>query len=209
MTWTLRGMTRAIPDSKVHGANMGPTWVLSAPDGPHVGLMNLAIGCLWYLRIVMLLGKLEVDSLKREWKLIYSPKHGRRTRNTRQGRQRIRITATGPERYGGWNHRLLDFMVSRLFGRATKIKVHIFVAIVHCIWYMESLLMQASFVHKEKSSEGQYAEQLVQTNSTDNIIPALRSFCWTFSCHSRLMYENLRIIICCGIALSCWPCVAL
>ena len=32
-----------IPDSKVHGANMGPTWVLSAPDGPHVGLMNLAI----------------------------------------------------------------------------------------------------------------------------------------------------------------------
>ena len=32
-----------IPDSKVHGANMGPTWVLSAPDGPHVGSMNLAI----------------------------------------------------------------------------------------------------------------------------------------------------------------------
>ena len=23
------------PDSKVHGANMGPTWVLSAPGGPH------------------------------------------------------------------------------------------------------------------------------------------------------------------------------
>ena len=32
-----------ISDSKVHGANMGPTWVLSAPDGPHVGTMNLAI----------------------------------------------------------------------------------------------------------------------------------------------------------------------
>ena len=31
------------PDSKVHGANMGPTWVLPVPDGPHVGLMNLAI----------------------------------------------------------------------------------------------------------------------------------------------------------------------
>ena len=28
---------------KVHGANMGPTWVLSSPDGPHVGPMNLAI----------------------------------------------------------------------------------------------------------------------------------------------------------------------
>ena len=31
------------PDSKVHTANMGPTWVLSAPDGPHVGPMNLVI----------------------------------------------------------------------------------------------------------------------------------------------------------------------
>ena len=31
------------PDSKVHGINMGPTWVLSAPDGPRVGPMNLAI----------------------------------------------------------------------------------------------------------------------------------------------------------------------
>ena len=32
-----------LPDSKVHGANMEPIWVLSARDGPHVGLMNLAI----------------------------------------------------------------------------------------------------------------------------------------------------------------------
>ena len=31
------------PDSKVHGANMGPSWVLLAPDGPHVDPMNLAI----------------------------------------------------------------------------------------------------------------------------------------------------------------------
>ena len=30
--------------AKFHGANMGPTWVLSAPDGPHVCSMNLAIG---------------------------------------------------------------------------------------------------------------------------------------------------------------------
>ena len=30
-------------DSKVHGANMGPTWHLSVPDGPHVGPMNFAI----------------------------------------------------------------------------------------------------------------------------------------------------------------------
>ena len=32
------------PDSNIHGANMGPTWVLSAPDGPHDGPLNLAIG---------------------------------------------------------------------------------------------------------------------------------------------------------------------
>ena len=32
-----------IPDSKVHGANMGPTWVLSAQGWPHIGPMNLAI----------------------------------------------------------------------------------------------------------------------------------------------------------------------
>ena len=31
------------PDSKVHVANMRPTWVLSAPCGPHVGPINLAI----------------------------------------------------------------------------------------------------------------------------------------------------------------------
>ena len=36
-----------VPDSKVHGANMGPTWVLSAPDEPHVGPMNLAIEGHW------------------------------------------------------------------------------------------------------------------------------------------------------------------
>ena len=36
------------PDSKVHGANMGPTWVLSAPDGSHVGPMNLAIRVFTY-----------------------------------------------------------------------------------------------------------------------------------------------------------------
>ena len=29
------------PDGKIHGANMGPTWVLSAPGGSHVGPMNL------------------------------------------------------------------------------------------------------------------------------------------------------------------------
>ena len=32
------------PDSKVHGANMGPIRGRQDPDGPHVGPMNLAIG---------------------------------------------------------------------------------------------------------------------------------------------------------------------
>ena len=35
------------PDNKVHGGNMGPTWVLSTPVGPQIGLMNLAI---WELK---------------------------------------------------------------------------------------------------------------------------------------------------------------
>ena len=30
------------PNSTVHGANMAPTWVLSDPDGGHVGLMSFA-----------------------------------------------------------------------------------------------------------------------------------------------------------------------
>ena len=32
-----------VPENKVYGANMGPSWVLSATDGPHIGPMNLAI----------------------------------------------------------------------------------------------------------------------------------------------------------------------
>ena len=31
------------PDSTIHGANMGLTWVLSAPGGSHVNPMNFAI----------------------------------------------------------------------------------------------------------------------------------------------------------------------
>ena len=55
---------------------MGPTWVLSAPDGPHVGPMNLAIRdiiaytrarvtVIFYDHIMVLLriNRLEVDVL--------------------------------------------------------------------------------------------------------------------------------------------------
>ena len=34
---------KAIPDSKVQGANMGPIWGRQDPGGPHVGPMNFAI----------------------------------------------------------------------------------------------------------------------------------------------------------------------
>ena len=35
---------RKDPDSKVHGTNMGPTWVLSSPGEPHDGHMDLVSG---------------------------------------------------------------------------------------------------------------------------------------------------------------------
>ena len=37
-----------VPDSKVHGADMGPTWDRQDPSGPHVGPMNFAIWDLFY-----------------------------------------------------------------------------------------------------------------------------------------------------------------
>ena len=33
----------AIPDSKVHVANMGPIWGRQDPGGPHVGPVNFAL----------------------------------------------------------------------------------------------------------------------------------------------------------------------
>ena len=39
MDYTLKGP----PDSKVHGANIGPIWGRQDPGGPHVGPMDFAI----------------------------------------------------------------------------------------------------------------------------------------------------------------------
>ena len=50
LIWLLLKRT---PDSKIHGANMGPTWVLPAPDGPHVGPMNLAIRDLIHMSLLV------------------------------------------------------------------------------------------------------------------------------------------------------------
>ena len=37
------------PDSKVHGANMGPIWGRQDPGGVHVGPMNFAILDILYI----------------------------------------------------------------------------------------------------------------------------------------------------------------
>ena len=34
---------QAVPESKVHGANMEPIWGRQDPGGPHIGPMNFAI----------------------------------------------------------------------------------------------------------------------------------------------------------------------
>ena len=43
----------SIPDSKVHGANMGPIWGRQDPGVPHVGPMNLTI---WDVLVSMYVG---------------------------------------------------------------------------------------------------------------------------------------------------------
>ena len=47
-----------IPDNKVHGTNMGPTWVLSAPGGPHVGSMNIA---LWDMQVITIVTEMHLQ----------------------------------------------------------------------------------------------------------------------------------------------------
>ena len=49
-----------IPDSKVHGANMGPIWGRQDPGGPHVGPMNFAIWHVLYCLGPGLLRKIHV-----------------------------------------------------------------------------------------------------------------------------------------------------
>ena len=43
-----------IPDSKVHVAHVGPTWVLLAPGGPHLGPVNFVIWdiLLFYMAVI-------------------------------------------------------------------------------------------------------------------------------------------------------------
>ena len=39
----IRWLDTSVPDNKVHGAYMGPTWGRQDPGGPHVGHTNIAI----------------------------------------------------------------------------------------------------------------------------------------------------------------------
>ena len=39
------------PNSKVHGANMGPSWGRQDPGGPHVGPMNFAIWVVYFIQM--------------------------------------------------------------------------------------------------------------------------------------------------------------
>ena len=85
---------KGTPDNKVHGANMGPTWALSAPDGPHVGLMNLAIRncfleCIWL-----------------DMHYCCGPELSLRWRHN--GRDSV------------WNHQPHDCLLNRLFSRRSK-----------------------------------------------------------------------------------------
>ena len=68
-----------IPDSKVHGANMGSIWGRQDPGGPHVGPMNFAIrdltgGFTVKLEITQMLGSTSIrhqsDTFMSDWCLI-------------------------------------------------------------------------------------------------------------------------------------------
>ena len=43
MFYFLQGDRRLDTQTQIAKSNMGPTWVLSASDGPHVGPMNIAL----------------------------------------------------------------------------------------------------------------------------------------------------------------------
>ena len=53
-------MTDNRPDSKVHGANIGPIWGQQDPGGPHVGPMNFAIWAAVLIRNIRYLNTLKI-----------------------------------------------------------------------------------------------------------------------------------------------------
>ena len=59
----IKALTKGHPDSKVHGANMGPIWGRQDPGGPQVGPMNFA---LW-----VVMGESHV-AMKETWKIMHT-----------------------------------------------------------------------------------------------------------------------------------------
>ena len=55
------------PDSKVHGANMGPIWGRKHPGGPHVEPMNL---------VIRVFPKTKLTFIKKNWKFIHRSENG-------------------------------------------------------------------------------------------------------------------------------------
>ena len=74
-SWCTRGHADPMvtfSDSKVHWANMGPTWGRQAPGGPHVGYMNLAIWVtIWvWETTIYLMQTMSVACLLMPWLLV-------------------------------------------------------------------------------------------------------------------------------------------
>ena len=65
------------PESKVHGANMGPTWVLSALVGPHVGPVNFAIWIVWNNEIRRHHDGVCVWKIRHYWSVLEISRHNR------------------------------------------------------------------------------------------------------------------------------------
>ena len=57
------GVIRTVPDSRVHGANMGPIWDRQDPGGPHVGPMNFDIWGQWGMGDSLQLARITLLSL--------------------------------------------------------------------------------------------------------------------------------------------------
>ena len=49
--WDLENCIFSFPDSKVHGAHIGPIWDRQDPGGPHVGPMNFVIWVTIYITV--------------------------------------------------------------------------------------------------------------------------------------------------------------
>ena len=103
------------PDSKVRVANMGPTWVLAAPGGSHVGPMNLAI------REILLnirRGKYRLNDPVKSPYLAASPFNTFRQSSQPHCFSPLRCRHNG--RDGGLNHQPHDCLLNRLFRRRSK-----------------------------------------------------------------------------------------